>query len=86
MTQEDWNQLYQSIAMQLQRGNSNAGPGGEQAPPGEGGEEAPQEPTDINKDPQFRQMVDKAVAQGIPKGKAEAMIRDKLAQSENTPQ
>jgi hypothetical protein len=85
MTQADWDQLYQSIAMQLQRGNSNAGPGGEEAPPGEGGE-AEQEPTDINDDPQFKQMVDKAVSQGIPKGKAEAMIRDKLAQSENTPQ
>jgi hypothetical protein len=83
MTAEDWQQLYQSIAMQLQRGNSAAGPteeGGEPTAEGEGQEE----PTDINDDPQFKQMVDKAVSQGVPKGKAEAMIRDKLAEQENT--
>jgi hypothetical protein len=82
MTAEDWEQLYQSIAMQLQRGSSAAGPseGGEEQPTKEGEEEK----TDINDDPQFKQMVDKAVSQGVPKGKAEAMIRDKLAEQENT--
>lgn len=69
MTAKDWEQIYASIAMQLQRGNSNAEGGG-----AEGEEE---------EDPQFQQMVAEAVKKGVPKEQAEQMIKEKL-QQENT--
>ena len=75
MTAQDWKMLQETIMMQLQRGNSEqGGQGRQEAPPEE------EEEKDINDDPQFKAAVDKAVAQGIPKNKAEAMIRDKLSQ------
>lgn len=78
MTAQDWQMLQQTVMMQLQRGNSEQGSGGD---PEEGAGDPPgkeEEEQDIEDDPKFKAAVDKAVAQGIPKEKAAAMIRDKL--------
>jgi hypothetical protein len=82
MEAKDWEQLYASIEAQMQRGNSQQG--GQQAPQDGPQEEA--EEQDPNDSPEFKAMVDKAVSQGIPKNKAEAMIRTKLAEQQSQPQ
>lgn len=64
MTATDWKELYASIMMQLQRGNSNAQEGGAE------GEESPE----------FQQMVAEAVKQGVPEQQARQMIKQKLSQ------
>lgn len=83
MEAKDWEKLYASIEAQMMRGNSQQG--GQQAPPGQE-QEVEEEEQDPNDSPEFKAMVDKAVSQGIPKNKAEAMIRTKLAEQQSQPQ
>lgn len=82
MTASDWKMLMETVMMQLQRGNSQQGgqgPESEQSPTeGEPGENEGEE------SPEFKAIVDKAVARGIPKAKAEAMVRDRMRSEQTT--
>jgi len=83
MTSQDWKMLLQTVMMQLQRGNSDQG--GQTPSENDPGEGEPGE-SESDETPEFKQMVDAAVAKGVPKSKAEAMIRTKLREQQNQQQ
>lgn len=70
ITQEDWRELRESIMMQLQRGNSQGGPGDNT------GGEAEAQPADAD----IEKMVQAAVQRGVPEKIAREKIQAKVRQ------